>query len=350
MKYLFLLAFAAFAAPAVAQNRVEAIVAAAYQAHHFNGALLAVQDGRIVSQVAQGYANLQFGVPLTPETRFPVASVTKLFTAILTLQLVEKGLLRLDTPASAFLPDLPAACRAITVDELLTHHAGLKNEPLQAYQAKYTPAEFVQKFVAKDDKQPNLAFHYNNVDYILLTRLLEIATKKPFAQLVQTNILAPLAMDNSGLLNEARVIPRLAYGYHNYTFGGGTGKDTLRNDGPKYLSNYAGAGALYSTVADLHKLVQALKGNTLLSARTAAYLLTPQRPGFVDQARGYPTAGMYYNDKTFAAPVLERRGSIDGFNALLLASKDFNKIVIILNNTDTGDLEQLGDEVYAAMK
>ena len=283
MKYRFLLAFWALSTTAFAQHPVEAIVAAEYAAHHFNGALLAVKDGRIVSQVAKGYANFQFAVPVALNTRFPIASVTKLFTAILTLQLVEKGLLRLDTKASTFLPDLPAACRAITVGELLTHHAGLKNEPLQAYQAKYTPAEFVQQFVAKDDKLPNLAFHYNNVDYVLLTRVLEVVTNTPFAQLVRASILAPLGMNDSGVLDEARVIPRLAYGYHNYTFGGGTGKDTLRNDGPKYLSNYAGAGALYSTVADLYKLVQALKANTLLAAPTAAaYLLRPQRTGFVD--------------------------------------------------------------------
>jgi len=350
MKYLFLLVFAALATPSFAQNPVEAIVAAAYQAHHFNGALLAVQDGRVVSQVAKGHANLQFAVPVTPDTRFPIASVTKLFTAILTLQLVEKGVLRLETKVSALLPDLPVACQAITVGELLTHHSGLKNEPLQAYQAKYGPAAFVQQFVARDERPSGSAFRYNNVDYVLLTRVLEIATKAPYAQLVRTHILAPLRMNDSGVLDEARVIPRLAYGYHNYTFGAGTGRDTLRNDGPKYLSNYAGAGALYSTVGDLYKLVLALKANTLLSAHTAAYLLKPQRPGFVDQARGYPTAGLYYNDKTFAAPVLERRGSIDGFNALLLVSTDFRKIVIILTNTDTGDLEQLGDKVYAALK
>jgi CubicO group peptidase (beta-lactamase class C family) len=287
------------------------------------------QDGRVVSQVAKGYANFQFAVPVASDTRFPIASLTKLFTAVLTLQLVEQGRLRLDTPAAAFLPDLPVACRAVTMGELLTHHAGLQNEPLRAYQTQYAPAAFVQQFVARDERVPKPAFRYNNVDYVLLTRLLEVATQQPYAQLVQANILAPLGMHDSGALNEARVIPRLAYGYHNYTFGGGTGRDTFRSDGPKYLSNYAGAGALYFTVA---------------------YLLTPQRPGFVDEARGYPTAGLYYNDRTFPTPVLERRGSIEGFNALLLISKDFRKIVIILNNTDTGDLEQLGDKVYAALK
>lgn len=352
MKHLFIFAILALTTKAFAQNKVDAIVTTEYEANHFNGALLAVKDGHIVSQVNKGYANFQFAVPVTPDTRFPIASMTKLFTSILTLQLVEKSLLSLDAKASAYLPELPADCQDITIGELLTHHSGLKNEPFkQCYQTSYSPAEFVKNFVAKDEKQKTLAFNYNNVDYIVLTRLLEVVTKKPFAKLLQANILTPLQMNDSGVLNESRVVPRLAYGYHNYTFGSGSRKDTLRNDGPIYLSNYAGAGALYSTVTDLHKLVQALKANTLLSAKTtAAYLLKPQRPGFVDEARGYPTVGFYYNDKTFSKPVLERRGSINGFNSILLTNKDFTKIVIILNNTDTGDLEKIGDKVYSALE
>lgn len=351
MKPLLLVTLLTLTTRAFAQNKVEAIMQAEYEANHFNGALLAVKDGHIVSQASKGYANFQFAVPIGSDTRFPIASVTKLFTSILTLQLVEKSLLRLDSKASAYLPELPADCQAITIGELLTHHSGLKNEPFkQCYQAKYSPAEFVKAFVAKDEKQKTRAFNYNNVDYIVLTRLLEVVTKQSFANLVKANILLPLQMNDSGVLNESRIVPRLAYGYHNYTFGSGSRKDTLRNDGPIYLSNYAGAGALYSTVTDLYKLVQALKAHTLLSAKTtAAYMLKPQQPGYVDQARGYPTVGFYYNDKTFPKPVLERRGSINGFNAVLLTNSDFTKLVVILNNTDTGDLEQLGDKVYAAL-
>lgn len=351
MKHLVIVAILTLTTRAFAQNKVDAIVKTEYEANHFNGAILAVKDGRIVSQANKGYANFQFSVPVGPDTRFPIASMTKLFTSILTLQLVEKSLLSLDSKASAYLPELPVDCQSITIGELLTHHSGLKNEPFkQCYQAKYSPAEFMKAFVAKDKKQKTLAFNYNNVDYIVLTRILEVVTKKSFTTLLKTNILAPLQMNDSGVLNESRVVPRLAYGYHNYTFGSGSSKDTLRNDGPIYLSNYAGAGALYSTVTDLYKLVQALKANTLLSAKTtAAYLLKPQRPGYVDQARGYPTVGFYYNDKTFPKPVLERRGSINGFNSILLTNRDFTRIVVILNNTDTGDLEKIGDKIYSAL-
>lgn len=348
MKHLFTFVILALTTKTFAQTKIAALTTTEYEAGHFNGTLLAVKNGRVTAQVSRGTANFQFGVPIAADTRFPIASMTKLFTAVLTLQLIEKAQIQLDAPASTYLPDLPAACRTITIRELLTHTSGLKNDPIRAYQAAYSTQEFVKRFVVKDSTQKVPAFNYNNVDYVVLTDVLETVTKKPYAALVQANILAPLHMRDTGVLAESRVIPRLAYGYHNYTFGNGTAKDTLRND-RRYLSNYAGAGALYSTTADLYKLVQGLQTHALLSAATSeAYLLKPQQATFTEYARGYSTIGFFYNDKALATPLLERRGSIDGFNSVLLTNKDFTKVVIILTNTDQADLEKFGDKIYNA--
>ncbi|GAB3303991.1 hypothetical protein GCM10027348_32470 [Hymenobacter tenuis] len=332
---------------AVAQSRLESILEAEYQAGHFNGAALVVRQGQVVARVNWGTANRQFAVPISNSTRFPIASLTKTFTAVLVLQLVEKGQLRLEDKASRFVPELPAACQHITVKELLTHYSGLQNEPLLAYQARYSTAEYVKRFVAKREPQKAPGFHYTNADYVLLTRVLEVVTKKPFARLLQEQILTPLGMLDSGVIQEKIVTPDLAYGYHNYTFGAGSKADTLLNDSPTYLSNYAGAGAMYSTPEDVYKLVQALKSHRLLSAKTtAAYLLKPQQPTYIEGIRGYPTLGFYFNDRTFASPLLERRGSINGFNSVLLTDLKFENVIILLTNTDTADLELLGDKLY----
>jgi CubicO group peptidase (beta-lactamase class C family) len=336
---------------AFAQNTFATILEKEYQAGHFNGAALVVQHGKVVARVNRGFANMQFAVPVSNSTRFPIASMTKTFTAILILQLVEKGQLRLEDNAARYVPDLPADCQHIPIKDLLTHYSGLQNEPIPAYKAQYSTTEYVKKYVVKKEPQEAPAFHYTNVDYVLLTRIAEVVAKKPFARLLQDNILTPLGMHDSGIIKESVVTPALAYGYHNYTFGAGTKADTLLNDSPWYLSNYAGAGAMYSTPEDIYKLVQGLKSHRLLSAKTtAAFLTKPQQPVYMEGIRGYPTLGLYYNDKTFARPLLERRGSINGFNSALLTDLQFDNVVILLTNTDTADLELLGDKLYREIK
>ncbi|WP_426061868.1 serine hydrolase domain-containing protein [Hymenobacter sp. B1770] len=333
------------------KNKIDAILAAEHKAGHFNGTMLVVNDGKVVARASKGFANLQFAVPIDKNTRLPIASMTKLLTAILTLQLLEKEQLKLGDKASQYIAGLPTNCQNITILDLLTHYSGLKNEPAQAYSSPYSTAEFLNKFVAAKESSSRPTFNYNNVDYIVLTHLLEVVSKKTYPQLLHDNIFKPLDMVNSGMVVEGTVIPGLAYGYHNYSFGNSKKAEPLKNDPLIYLSNYAGAGGGYSTPDDLYKLVQSLKANKLLTAETTAKLLTaPQTNSFIEYARGIPTIGFYYNGKTFPGPVLERRGSINGFNSVLLADKDFRKIVILLTNTDTGDLELIGDKIYAEIQ
>jgi teichoic acid D-alanine hydrolase len=330
-----------------AQHSIVRLLRAEHEAGRFSGTVLVAREGRPTTRISHGLANRQFAVPIGPDTRFPIASLSKTFTAILVLQLVEQNRLRLTDKAGAYLPELPASCQDITLLDLLTHHSGLQNEPAEAYTGPYSPARYVSRFVRRAETRRPGTFHYNNVDYVVLTRVLEVVMQQPFARLLQARILTPLRMHNSGVVQEERVIPRLAYGYHNYTFGAGTARDTLRNDAPRYLSNYAGAGALYSTPADLLRLTEALRHHTLLSAATTAMLVRqPQQSAFIDYARGYPTIGFYYNDKTLSRPVLERRGSIEGFNAVLLTDPEFRHVVLVLTNTDAADLEALADKLW----
>ncbi|OKL40133.1 serine hydrolase domain-containing protein [Pontibacter flavimaris] len=347
MKQLILLAFLLISHIAYSQGEIESVIDAEYEAGRFNGALLAIKEGRVVAKINRGSANLQFTVPITDQTRIPIASMTKTFTAILTLQMHEKSFLKLEDKISKYVSDLPPGCQDITILALLTHSSGLKNEPLQAYTTRASTEDYLKKYVTRKDTGTVSSFNYNNVDYIVLSRILEIVSQKSYAELLRSNILQPLGMENTGVIVESEVIPNLAYGYHNYTFGSGSKQDTLYNDPLVYLSNYAGAGAVYSTTVDLNKLVQALKTNKLLSVKSKSSFLTkPQKSKFIEYARGYPTIGFYLNDKTFSKPVMERRGSINGFNSLLLMDKDFKNGVIILTNTDTGDLEEIGDKVY----
>ncbi|MBT2557567.1 beta-lactamase family protein [Hymenobacter sp. ISL-91] len=313
MRYLLFLLPLLLIRPAAAQNRLDSVLTAEHAAGHFNGAMLAVKNGRVVARGNKGSANFQFAVPVTDSTRFPIASMSKTFTALLVLQLQEWGQLKLTDKAAAYLPELPTSCRQISLLDLLTHYSGLKNEPIQAYDKRLPLAEFVRAYVVRDETKPTPGFNYNNVDYVVLTRVLEVVSGRPYPVLLQETILTPLGMKNTGVLTDDRIIPNLAYGYYNYSFGGGGQPEPLQND-TRDVANYAGAGAIYSTVADLGRLVEGLRTNRLLRPQTTAQLLIrPQQPAYLDYARGRPTVGFYYNNRTFGWPVLERRGSIDGF-------------------------------------
>lgn len=349
MKYLFLSLILSINF-CYGQNKIDNIINQEYAQGHFNGSILVEKNGKIISNISKGYANFQFGVPIDSNTRFPIASVTKLFTTIAILQLQEKKLINFNDKISKYIDSLPVGCNNITVSNLLIHFSGLANEPVKAYNVKHSIDDFIERFVEKKQVGDTVTFNYNNVDYILLSKIIEKVTHKTYAETIQSQILKPVKMDNTGFVNDDIIIPHLAYGYHNYTFGRGKKNDTLYND-HRYLSNYFGAGQIYSTTKDLYKLLIALKENKLVSKSTKNnYLTKVQKVINLDWIGGEPTYGFYYNDNIYDFPTLRRDGSIDGFNSSIFIDKSFERIVIILCNTDTADLTELSKKIFSMIK
>ncbi|HEX2846992.1 MAG TPA: serine hydrolase domain-containing protein [Chitinophagaceae bacterium] len=328
-----------------AQHKIQDIITQEYEKGHFSGALL-YADGNHLLKINKGLSNIQFGVEINDKTRFPIASVTKLFTTIAIIQLYEKGLITFSDTVSKYIPGLPGNCSKITIKDLITHHSGLENEPIKAVVNKYSIDDYIKNFVKKSAKD-TVKFNYNNVDFVLLSKVIEGVTQKTFARSVQEMILDPLNLENTGFVNEEGIIKNLAYGYHNYSFGKGEKNKPLYND-RRYISNYAGAGAIYSTTEDLYKLLAALKANKLISEKAMEqFVLTPQTDEYVDWLSGKPTFGFYFDAKR-KEPVLRRSGSIDGSNSEIIINRSLDKILIILCNTDTADLESLANKIYFA--
>lgn len=152
-------------------------------------------------------------------------------------------------------------------------------------------------------------------------------TSRAFSEAIQLQILTPLKMENTGFVDESAIISNLAYGYHNYSFGSGNASDPLFND-RRHISNYFGAGAMYSTTEDLYKLIKALKSDKLISKKSRIeYLVRPQKKIYIDWLEGEPTYGFYLDDKSYSYPILRRSGNIDGFNSEIMTDKDFNKLL-----------------------
>ena len=218
-------------------------------------------------------------------TKFKIASITKLFTSVITLQLYEEGKLSLQAPIATALPSCGGDVGGrVNVHQLLNHTSGLQDaEALKSkedairngidiYQRPYTVDELVAKYCgAPLTNPPGATFKYNNGDYILLGKIIETVERAPFEDVLERRVLQPLKMADSGLHYQHRVVPRLAATYFTRENGSGV----LANDLPVYDENWYAAGAMYSTAADLRDFAHALFGGRLLKPPTMALLLQP---------------------------------------------------------------------------
>ena len=323
----------------------EEILSREFEAGHFNGSVLLAENDRIVAEKYLGKAEFRFGAPITSHTRIPIASVTKLLTTCVVLKLQEAGLINLTDTLDRYLSGLSLGVGKILISDLLLHTSGLQNEPIEAYLSSYSIDQYISRFVTLDEKSL-ASFNYNNVDYIILSKVIEVATQMNFQDAVKQVLLDPLKLKQTGFVDEQVIIPNLAYGYHNYSFGTGKVDDPLYPD-ERYISNYYGAGQMYSSVRDLYKLFSAIRENRIFSEKTKeGMLIRAQDSTEIDWLKGKPTYGFYLDEARFAQPVLRRSGSIDGYNASIIATTDFNRILIILCNTDTADLDSLAEEIY----
>lgn len=323
------------------QNNIEEIVNVEYKKGHFNGTVL-YADGKQLVKINKGFSNIQFDVEINSQTRFPIASVTKLFTSIAIIQLQEKGLIDFEDKIEKYIHNIPENCKNITIRDLMTHYSGIENEPVSAVMNKYSIDDYIKNFVKKSSAD-TLKFNYNNVDFVLLSKIVESITKKTFSQTIADVIIKPLKLQNTGFVSENEIIKNLAYGYHNYSFGEGEKNEPLFND-RRYISNYYGAGGMFSTTEDIYKLLLAIKDNILISEKSKdQFLLKPQTADYIDWLSGKPTFGFYFDHKE---NVYRRSGSIDGFNSEIVVNREFDKILVILCNTDTTDLQNLANRIY----
>ncbi|WP_218081850.1 serine hydrolase domain-containing protein [Anthocerotibacter panamensis] len=317
--------------------KIDTIVQKYHDFRQFDGIVLVAQKGKILYKKAFGIADREWNIPITVSTKFKIASITKQFTALLVMQLVERGTLKLEGTIADYLPDYRKDTGSkITLKHLLTHTSGLPNldENAGFYQSHdsqlSSPIYVVKSFCSGDlISEPGLKFNYNNADYIILGAILEKVTGKPYKQLLQTEILQPLNMFSSGLVNEETVLGNLARGY-TYNNGIYTNEPYFR------IQNFYAAGAMYATIDDLYLWDRALDINRLLSKSATMVMFTPS------QELGYVALGSWaYTLKMSggAKPLfVERQGSIGAFHSLNLRAPEQEIALILLSNLDNSDL------------
>ena len=158
---------------AFGQPAFDAQVKLHVEAGDFVGSVLVAKNGQVLYRNATGMAQAEWNIPNTPETKFRLGSITKQFTAVAVLQLVEQGKIKLDDPVKKFYPDAPAAWDAITIHHLLNHTSGIPSyTSLPDFFAKNSmlpmkPAEIVKMTQDKPlEFEPGSKFRYNNTGYV----------------------------------------------------------------------------------------------------------------------------------------------------------------------------------------
>jgi CubicO group peptidase (beta-lactamase class C family) len=237
-------------------SRISNYMAHASQKQNFSGAILVAHQGRVLMK-AYGFANAEWSVPNTPQTKFEIGSLTKQFTAAAILKLVQDGKLRFEAPVSEYLSNVPAAWSPITIHQLLTHTSGIPNtsnlsDYAQGLDHTYSPEELIRLVKNRPlEYEPGTKWKYSNTDYYLLGYLIEQVSGESYEQYLEHHLFGPVAMRDSGYNSYTRIITRRACVYSRE---GGQLQNASRAD-PSIP--YA-AGAVFSTVEDLLKWDEAL--------------------------------------------------------------------------------------------
>ncbi|TDE50124.1 serine hydrolase [Flavobacterium sp. GT3P67] len=309
----------------------------------FNGSILVADAGKVIYKKGFGMANMEWNIPNQPDTKHRLGSVTKQFTAMLIIQLVEQGKLKLDAPITTYLPDYhKTSGDKITIHHLLTHTSGIPNYTSFPNFFKttslnpYSPEAFVKIFADLPlEFTPGEKFAYSNSGYFLLGYIIEKVSGKTYEQCLQDNILTSLKMKNTGFDHHETILKNRASGYEK------NGKN-YSNASYLDLSIPYAAGSLYSTVDDLYLWDQALYTDQLLSTKYNHLLFNsyiPAGPGhygygwFINKASNGET-----ND---SLTVIEHGGGINGFNTLLSRIPADKNLVVLLNNTGGTKLNEM---------
>ncbi len=301
------------------------------------------QKGTIIYKKAFGLADLELNVPMQTESIYEIGSMTKQFTAISILMLLERGKLNLKDQITKFIPDYPTHGKIITIHHLLTHTSGIKNyTQMKAIRGiakdDLTPIELINFFKNEAmDFEPGEQFKYNNSGYVILGHIIELLSGQSYASFVEENIFKKLNMTSSSYATHTSIVKNKVSGYHKRN-------NYIKNMHISYSLPYA-AGSLLSNVDDMLKWQEAIKNNLLISKKTTAKAFT----NYTLNNGKYINYGYGWHIKTLNnIRNFEHGGSIFGFKSMAVYLPDLDIYVVGLSNCDcnsptkiTRDIAQL---------
>ncbi len=328
--------------------KIDALLAQPLQGTDFMGAVLVAKDGSVLFSKGYGMADVDKKIPNTPQTRFRIGDLTKQFTAVAILMLQEQGKLNVKDSVCKYVPDCPEKWQGITIENLLTHTAGLYDFADFSYKGKtnVTPSSSAQVIARVKERSPKFApgttVSFSNGNYDVAGYIVEQVSGQSYEQFLQDHIFTPLGMKNTGYAHDDS---GLAVGYAFPPV------VAPKIDGSlPYASN-----GLYSSTEDLYRYTQALNSGSLISPESLAALLGQHRrvDGLLGPSETY-RAPIYFGYGWKVADYSGHRmaghdGMMDGYGSDLRIFPDDKAVVIVLMNRTIGFPEAAGDPIVKAL-
>ncbi len=239
------------------------------------GGLVALASrGHIVYLKTYGMSNVELSVPVTDKTVFEIGSISKQFSSVAVMLLVQEGKLDLDAKIHKYLPYLPGEWLGVTVRQLLNHTSGIPDyEEIRSYDVyrfRMTPEEVIKIAHSRPlDFVPGTGWYYSNTGYFLLSMIIERVEGRSLGKVMDSRIFKPLGMDDTRMADPEKIVKNRAAGYWIDKVG------RLINRNPTETSSTLGAGGLLTSVYDLAKWDKMLYENEFLSAESKSTMWKP---------------------------------------------------------------------------
>lgn len=297
-------------------------------------AVLIAKEGQIIYRKSFGNANLELNVPMQPDMVFRIGSMTKQYTAIAILQLVEKGKISLKDNIQKFIKGSTDKWQNITIENLLTHTSGIIGYDVldfhipNAIRIDFSPKQFIDSLAKLPlDFIPGTKFNYSNSNYLILGYIIEKVTGKSYKDYLQENIFKPAGLTNTYYDTPTEIISNRVSGYT---------KDSSKYRNADYISmtQAFSAGALLSNVDDLFKWHQALYSYKLVTKETLEKAFTPFKLKHGQFSEyGY---GWFIKDWK-GSKSIGHGGAIDGFRSMETFLPEQNIFIAMLFNSDNDE-------------
>lgn len=316
-------------------DKLEETVLAELKEKRGAGAAIAVVSGdKIVFAKGFGAANIETNQPVTPDTLFQIGSITKPFTALAILKFAENGKLKLDAPVSDYAKNLSPKLSKVTLAQLLSHTAGILDEPDEfGAQDESLMAVYIRSW--KDDYslfEPEQIFSYSNSGFALAGFAMQEAAGKPYVDLMNEQIFAPLGMTRTTFRPTVAMTYPIAVGHRRGE------KLSIVRPLPQDARLYP-AGTFYTSANELARFAVSflnggkIDGKQIFSPAVIKQMSQPRAkiPSAADDTSyGY---GLFMNTAR-GMRQLWHDGSMTGYSAQMMLVPDERFAVIVLSNTD----------------